>query len=198
MNLQPDGVGEVRAVRQLPFERAIALDPELWAAHLFYGFSCRDTGKFERALSLYEHAAKLNPDDYLSYGMLADVYEALGQHEKSKSAARLSILQIEAALIQRPENADAIGMGAAALVFLRENAKAEEWAKRAILLDPESYGIVTTLPARTRSLANSMQRSKASNTSVPECRGRGSGFWVWLNTTPNLTRSGTGLTFRPF
>jgi len=123
------------------FERAIALDPELWAAHLYYGFSCRDTGKFDRAVSLYERAAELYSDDWISYGMLADVYEALGQHELSMSAARRSILRIEAALIQRPENAEVIAMGAATLVFLRENAKAEEWAKRAILLDTESYGI---------------------------------------------------------
>ncbi len=123
------------------FERAIALDPELWAAHLFYGFSCRDTGKFESAVSLYERAAELHPDDWISYGMLADVYEALGQHELSKSAARRSLLRIEAALIQRPENAEAMAMGAATLVFLRENAKAEEWAKRAMLLDPENFGI---------------------------------------------------------
>jgi adenylate cyclase len=27
------------------------------------------------------------------------------------------------------------------LIFLGENAKAEEWAKRAILLEPESYGV---------------------------------------------------------
>ena len=27
------------------------------------------------------------------------------------------------------------------MIFLGENAKAEEWAKRAILLEPESYGV---------------------------------------------------------
>jgi adenylate cyclase len=51
------------------------------------------------------------------------------------------MVRIEAALIQRPDHAEALGMGAGTLVFLGENAKAEEWAKRAILLDPESYGI---------------------------------------------------------
>ena len=122
-------------------ERAIALDPELWAAHLIYGFSCRDTGKFEKAALLFERATELNPGDWTSSSMLADVYASLGQHELCGSAARRSMVRIEAALIQHPEDADALGMGAATLIFLGENAKAEEWAKRAISLDPESYGV---------------------------------------------------------
>jgi adenylate cyclase len=123
------------------FERAIALDPALWASHLFYGFSCRDTGKFERSVPLFERAADLNPADWMSTGMLPDVYESLGQHELSTAAARRTIVRVEAALLQRPDNAEATSMGAANLVFLGENAKAEEWARRALLLDPDSFGV---------------------------------------------------------
>ncbi len=32
-------------------------------------------------------------------------------------------------------------MGAATLVYFKENDRADEWAKRAILLDPESYTV---------------------------------------------------------
>jgi len=123
------------------FEQAIALDPELWESHLFYGFSCRDTGRFEQAAPLFERAAALHPGDWISTGMLSDVYESLGQRELSVAAARQTIVRVEAALLQRPDNAEALGMGAANLVFLGENAKAEEWARRAILLDPDSFGI---------------------------------------------------------
>jgi adenylate cyclase len=92
-------------------ERAIALDPELWAAHVFYGFSCRDTGKFEKAAFLFGRATELNPGDWTSSSMLADVYASLGQHELCGSAARRSMVRIESALIQRPEDAEALAMG---------------------------------------------------------------------------------------
>jgi adenylate cyclase len=125
-------------------ERAIALDPELWAAHLSYGFSCRDTGKFEKAAFLFERATALNPGDWTSTSMLADVYASLGQHELSGSAARRSMVRIEAALIQRPEDADALGMGAATLIFLGENAKAEEWRNARFCSTLKAMEFVTT------------------------------------------------------
>ena len=123
------------------FERAIALNPDLWAANTLYGYSCRATGQFEKAALYYERAAKLKSDDWDSLAMLADVYKSLGRHDLSNSAARRALARYESVLGQRPNNADGIALGAALLVFLGENAKAVEWAKRAIVLDSESYSV---------------------------------------------------------
>jgi adenylate cyclase len=49
------------------------------------------------------------------------------------------MFRIEAALSRRSDAAFTISFGAATLVFLGEYARAEEWAARAISLDPESY-----------------------------------------------------------
>lgn len=122
-------------------ERAIALDPELWAAHLFYGFSCRDSGDFVKAAAHYARASEINNGDWASTSMLADVYEALGEHALSVSAARRSMARIDLAIAQRPDFAEAIAMGAATLVFVGENSKAEEWARRAVLLAPDSFTV---------------------------------------------------------
>jgi adenylate cyclase len=123
------------------FEHAITLDPDLWVAHMAYAFSCRDTGRFDKAALLYGRAAELNPRDWLSQSMLAEVYTALGQPELSELAARKAVVRFDTALVQHPDNADALAQGAATLVFLGENAKAEEWARRAIVLAPEGLGI---------------------------------------------------------
>jgi adenylate cyclase len=123
------------------FEHAITLDPDLWVAHTLYAFSCRDTGRFEKAALLYGRAAELNPTDWLSQSMLAEVYTALGQPEFCKLAARKAMVRFETALVQNPDNAEALSQGAATLVYLGESAKAEEWAKRAIVLAPEIFGI---------------------------------------------------------
>jgi adenylate cyclase len=123
------------------FEHAITLDPDLWMAHSHYAFSCRDTGRFEKAALLYGRAAELNPRDWGSQSMLAEVHAALGQPELCKLAARKAVVRFETALVQSPDNAEALAQGAATLVYLGENTKAEEWANRAIVLAPESWGI---------------------------------------------------------
>jgi adenylate cyclase len=123
------------------FEQAITLDPDLWEAHHMYGYSCRAAGRFEKAALHYERAANLKPDDWDSLAMLADVYGSLAQHELSKSTIRRALVRYEKARGQRPDNADGIALAAAMLVILDENTKAEEWAKRAIVLDPDSYSV---------------------------------------------------------
>ena len=123
------------------FERAIKLDNELYAAHLFYGYSCRDQGKFEKAAELLERAAQLSPSDIWALGVLPDVYNALGRPEQNRAAARRLIIRVEAALSRRPDSADELAMGAASLVDLGENQRAEEWANRALSLDPDSYSV---------------------------------------------------------
>jgi adenylate cyclase len=120
------------------FERAIELDPTLFAAHLFYGDSCRDTGHLDKAASLFARAADLLPVDYSSLSLLADTYQALGLREQCVSTARRCMARIEAEIGRRPENALATSFGAATLVYLGENARAEEWARRALSLEPDT------------------------------------------------------------
>jgi adenylate cyclase len=121
------------------FERAIALDPELFGAYFFYGFSCRDTGHFEEAVPLLERAAALSPNDPMSPCLLTDLYKALGDLKQSEAAARRTLDRVEAILEQHPGAADIIAIGAATMVYLGENARAEEWANRAVSLASESY-----------------------------------------------------------
>jgi adenylate cyclase len=123
------------------FERAIKLDPELFGSHYFYGFCCRDSGRFDKAAVLLARAAQLSPRDPYSLTVLSDVYNMLGRTEECKSTCRQAILRIEAGLRQRPDDASALALGAAALVYLEEYARAEEWAKRAIVLEPGHYGV---------------------------------------------------------
>jgi adenylate cyclase len=123
------------------FERAIKLDPELFGPHYFYGFCCRDQGRFDQAAVLLARAAQLLPGDPYSLSVLADVYNALGRTEECKSACRQAMVRIEARLRQRPDDASALALGAATLVYLDEYARAGEWAKRAIALEPEHFGV---------------------------------------------------------
>jgi adenylate cyclase len=121
--------------------RAIELDPVLFGAHFFYGIVSRNLGDWKTAASAFQRAATLRSDDFASLSFLADVYELLGQHEESKAAARRGMIRIESILSQRPDRAEVLAMGAANAVYVEEYALAEEWAQRAVQLEPDNYSV---------------------------------------------------------
>jgi adenylate cyclase len=121
------------------FERAIELDPELFEAHEWYGEVCRNTGQYAKGAALFERAGELRSTDYISLVLLRDCYGSLGLHERSLAAARRAFIRIEAQLIRRPDDAYAICAGAATLVSLGENRRAEAWARQALAISPEDY-----------------------------------------------------------
>ena len=123
------------------FERAIGLDSGLFEAHYFYGCSCRETGDFPNAGLHFERAADLQPANYQPLTLLADIYVALEQPERSVAAARGSLKRIEEAFGRDPEVAEVLGIGAATLAYLGDLPRAETWAERAMLVDPESYTV---------------------------------------------------------
>jgi adenylate cyclase len=121
------------------FERATELDPELFEAHEWYGEVCRNTGQYAKGAALFERAGELRSTDYISLVLLRDCCGSLGLHEQSLAAARRAFIRIEAQLIGRPNDAYAISCGAAILVSLGENQRAEEWAQRAIAISPDDH-----------------------------------------------------------
>jgi len=56
-------------------------------------------------------------------------------------AARQALGLIQEAFGKEPDVAEVLAMGATTLICLGDHARAEAWAKRAILLDPESYSV---------------------------------------------------------
>jgi adenylate cyclase len=68
----------------IEFERALALDPQLYEANYFYGrffFAHRD---FEKAAKMFECASQIRPDDYHSPLLLNMALEALGSKPRLK------------------------------------------------------------------------------------------------------------------
>jgi adenylate cyclase len=126
---------------RLVFDKAIALDSGLFSAHLYGGFCSKDTGQIETALLLFEKASDLQPDDWISLGMAADICKSLGRTERSIDAGRRAIACIETRFGKQPDAADPLAMGAAIMVNIGDNERAKEWAKRAMSLDPEGFSV---------------------------------------------------------
>jgi adenylate cyclase len=119
------------------FERAIALDPNLFEAHYFYARANFAQGNLERAAALFERAAEIKPDDYQSVCLLIQVYRSLGRDQDSKDAARKGVKLAERELSVHAEDPRPAHLGVAALLELGENDRAREWISRALAIDPD-------------------------------------------------------------
>jgi len=118
------------------FEEAMRLDPTFYEAAYYFGRFFQAQGKFERAIEMYERTAALRPDDYQALSFAAMAYEGLGQREPMLEACRRTIRAAEHALTLNPGDSRALYLGAISLERLGESRRAQEWAQRAVQLDP--------------------------------------------------------------
>src|SRR5207247_5335697 len=76
-------------------EQAIALDPDSFEGHYFFGRACFTLGRLERAAALFERTAEIKPDDYQALILLIQIYRSLGRDADIKSAARKGVERAE-------------------------------------------------------------------------------------------------------
>jgi TolB-like protein/Tfp pilus assembly protein PilF len=119
------------------FETAIHLDPMLFEAYYFYARVSFVQGKLQKAIELYEKAMEVNPQDYQSALLVAQIYSDLGQKEKAKASRLRGIKAAEEKLKLHPDDARALYMGANGLVALGKFKEGLEWAKQALEIDPD-------------------------------------------------------------
>ena len=118
------------------FEEAVRLDPTLYEAPYYYGRTLQSQGKLERAVEMYELAVSLRPDEYQTLSYLAMAYQAIGDKERLDDASRRMVAAAEHALALNPGDSRALYLGAINLQRLGQGGRAQEWAERALKLDP--------------------------------------------------------------
>ena len=118
------------------FEEAIRLDPTLYEAPYYYGRSLQAAGMPELAVDMYERAVTLRPDDYQALSFASAAYLSVGQRDKADDAARRMVDAAARALSLNPGDSRALYLGAISLEYLGDVQKAQEWAERALQLDP--------------------------------------------------------------
>jgi adenylate cyclase len=120
---------------------ALRLGADSWevnkeAARLFY-----HQRRVADAAHHYERAVALDEADYHSWSMLASCYQALGDLEKQKNAARMMVSHAERVIAEDPSNGMALAGGVAGLAILGQGERAKEWMNRALLIDPENLNM---------------------------------------------------------
>ena len=121
------------------FERAIALKPDLFEAYFFYGRNCFNRGQYGKAAELFGRAAELKSDDFRALGLQSMCFQSLGRLDDMRASARAALTRTEAAVAERPDDADALAFGAGLLAALGENDRTRDWAERASIIEPDDF-----------------------------------------------------------
>ena len=122
-------------------DAALAGNPDSWEVNREAARMLFREGRIVESIPYFERASNLVTSDYYNPAMLMTCYEAAGDTEGRKRAARLSFERSERALAAEPTNGSAIANGAYALAVLGEGDRAREWIERGLLLDPENLAM---------------------------------------------------------
>ncbi len=118
------------------FATAIQQDPMLFEAYYFYARACFAQGNRDEAAQLFQKASEVRPEDYQAPTLLGNAYLALGRKADAEAAYHRALGAAERHLELHPDDARALYLGGNALAALGQRARALDWAKRALALDP--------------------------------------------------------------
>ena len=175
-------LGGDHAGAEAEFETALRMDPWLFEAFYFYARDAFVQGHLERAITLYETAATLRPEDYQSPLLMAQVYGDLGRGPEAQAARRRGVAIAERHLEAHPDDVRALYMAANGLVALGERERGLEWVERALALEPDDAMLLYNA-ACVRSLAGQVE--EAIRTLERAVRG-GLVFREWVESDSNL------------
>lgn len=134
---------------------AIRLDPSESRAHHFLGRAAYLQGHMDDALRFWAQCTELDEDDYESPLLSLAIALDAGSDEEARRLSRIGIERAQRRLEEHPDTQRALYLGAGGWLVLGESAKAEEWANRALALDPDSrstrYNVACILARAGRS-----------------------------------------------
>jgi len=127
------------ALREI--ELALRLDNESYEVNGAAGRLHYLTRRFDKAILHFEKAATTVETDFSSAGMLVSCYNAIGDKEGVRRAARRALERCEKIVAVEADNGSAMGFAVGALAALGEAERAKDWADRALLLDPGNVNL---------------------------------------------------------
>jgi adenylate cyclase len=117
---------------------ALRLDPESYDVQLAAATHHYKAGRFREAAEHEEKAIPLGETDYDAALMLGSCRAALGDAEGARQVARFALARAEAVVAQDRSNGSAMAAAVFALATLGEADRARDWARRALVVDPDN------------------------------------------------------------
>lgn len=119
------------------FEQAIGVNSHLFEAHYYFARTSFARGDVARSAELFRKAADVRQEDFQSPMLLAQSLGMLGRSEEAKEACREGIRRAEHILVLNPRDGRALSLGSGALFRDGQTARALEWSRRSLELDPD-------------------------------------------------------------
>lgn len=119
---------------------ALKLDPESWEVNREAAGMLFRTGRVSESIPYFEKAVSLMDTDWRNATMLITCYHSIGKDAEAKLAAKTAAARTESVVARDPTNCAALAMGSVGLAILGEQERSRDWARRALLLDPENLG----------------------------------------------------------
>jgi adenylate cyclase len=134
---------------EMQIRTALKLDPESWEVNREAARMLFRQGHIRESIPYFEKAASLMDTDWRNAAMLITCYNGIGDDVQAQRAAKLAGARTEAVIAKDPTNCAALAMGAMTLAAGGDEERARDWARRALLLDPDNlltrYNMACTL-----------------------------------------------------
>jgi tetratricopeptide (TPR) repeat protein len=164
------------------FEEGIRLNPQLFEAFYFYGRSCFAQGAMEKAAALFRKASELDPADYQSIVQLENCLRALGRKEEARQVSEKAVRVVERHIQLQPGDARALYLGAGQSLHLGDRARALDWARRALAIDPEETAVLYNVACTYTQLGETNNALDVLEKAVHN----GFGYKEWLENDPDF------------
>jgi adenylate cyclase len=141
-------------------------------------------GRFEQAAAHWERVSALVETDYASGILLITCYTSLGDTDSLLRVARRTLARAEKAISVDADNGSAMAALFSCLLSLGETDRAREWARRAVLIDPDNMTMRYNLACDL--VINLGDLDLALEMLAPVCRRCGKEQVEWMRTDPDL------------
>jgi adenylate cyclase len=126
-----------RRYDEAEFDEAIRVNPHLFDAYYYFARTSFARGDIARSAELFRKAADVRQEDFQSPMLLSQSLRMLGRLEEAKEAGREGIRRAEHILVLNPRDGRALSLGSGALAEDGQTARALEWSRRSLELDPD-------------------------------------------------------------
>jgi adenylate cyclase len=140
--------------------------------------------RYDSAAASWEKVAALVETDISSGGLLITCYTALGDKVNLERVARRTLARAEKEMATDADNGSAMATIFSCLICLGEAERAREWARRAVLIDPDNLGMRYNLACDF--VVSVHDHDMALEMLRPVCRNAGREQIVWIGADPDM------------
>jgi adenylate cyclase len=163
---------------------ALQLDPESPDVHREAGRLAMHQRRHRDAAVHFERAFALLETDVSAGSLLITCYNALGDTAALRLVGEKLLERCERALAKDADNGSVMAAMFTALLTVGENERAREWARRAVLMDPENLGMRYNISCDL--IVNLKDYDLAVELLVPVIRSCGREQLEWLKSDPDM------------